>query len=96
MGEPVSRPFDFEAAWRSLAEDDPITHSFEGLDDACWYCGADSRSKQVPRMLPDGRHAHPTAVDFVQYAEHDLSCQWVRARLHFAIPLGHHEIAATP
>lgn len=83
-------PFDFEAGWRFLAEDEPITRSQEGLDDACWYCGADSRSKKVPRKLPDGRHDHPTAYDFVEYAEHDPSCLWVRARLTFGIDLGHH------
>ncbi len=70
----------WESLVRELAEiEDPTTHSTEGLDDGCFFCGAWSRSIYINYA-------------FEHFAEHLPSCLWVRARQAFAMNLGRNTI----
>jgi len=65
---------------RELADiDNPITHSTEGLDDECFFCGAWSKSVYIDS-------------DFHHFAEHRSRCLWVRARQAFDMGLGRNTI----
>ena len=62
--------------------DDPFTHSTEGLDDGCFFCGAWARS-----------HYNDTSQEFDHWAEHRSRCLWIRARAAFGLPLGLHKVS---
>ncbi len=73
----------WKALARELAEiDDPTTHSTEGLDDGCFFCGAYSQSVTVDH-------------EFYHFAEHRSRCLWVRARQAFGMGLGRNTIKGT-
>jgi hypothetical protein len=57
-----------------LAVDDPLTWSNEGLDDGCFWCGADPVAIWEPEY-------HRGAI-------HDSACAWVAARRLLGLPLG--------
>lgn len=69
------------ALLRSIVEEDPLTHSSEGLDDGCFFCGADSQSRY-----------NRDTNDFEHWAVHEHSCEWIIARHLFNIPLGFHRV----
>lgn len=56
---------------RDLLVDDPITWSSEGLDDACFFCGADKAYRR------GGRYDQP----------HEPDCDWLRGRQMLGLPL---------
>ena len=64
-----------------LADDDPLTRSVEGLDDGCFFCGADTDYTQP---------------DYAPYAVHDHDCPWVGARRLLRHRLGLHKVKDTP
>lgn len=62
--------------------EDPMTHSTEGLDDGCFFCGAWSQS-----------YYNKETHDFEHFADdHKKSCLWVRARQAYGLRLGRHQV----
>ena len=64
-----------------LADENPLTRSTEGLDDGCFFCGADTDDTGRPNYYP--------------YAVHDHDCPWVEARHLLGHDLGLHKVKAT-
>jgi hypothetical protein len=64
-----------------LADDEPLTTSSEGLDDGCFFCGADALSE----VRSDG---------LVIFAEHRTDCAWVEARRALGLGIGEHTCCA--
>lgn len=66
--------------WKALVErrvdDDPLTRSAEGLDDGCFFCGADTE----------------LGPNWTNFATHDGDCSWVEARRALGLPLGPHKV----
>jgi hypothetical protein len=65
-----------------LIGDDPLTRSTEGLDDGCFWCGADT-------LWGSG---------FVggYWADHEPDCVWVEAMRILDRDLGKHTVRSTP
>lgn len=64
-----------------VAGEDPLTRSYQGLDDYCLFCGSDTRS-----TLENLTRVH--------WARHDHDCLWVRIHDHLGLALpGLHERA---
>lgn len=66
-----------------LAGDDPISHSYEGLGDDCFFCGVPETSVYIkPNFHSHATHAH--------------GCAWVEARQLLGKDLGMHTVTGMP
>jgi hypothetical protein len=63
---------------RRLAVDDPITHSMEGLDDECLFCGTYNRTKDADGFNAGWLHRH--------------DCPWIEARQLLGLDLGNNTV----
>lgn len=61
--------------------ENPSTQSLEGLDDACFFCGA----WRTPRNLRFDEYPAP-------YVDHDWDCEWIKVRKMFGKSLNGHTV----
>lgn len=62
-----------------IVSKDPLTWSAEGIDDGCYYCGADVD------------YSHDTGPDF---AHHDADCPWILSMRYLGRDIGPHTVEA--
>lgn len=65
-----------------LIDGDPITHSTEGLDDGCFWCGADDI--WAPGLTGG------------VWADHEPDCEWIEAMRLLGRDLGKHTVRSSP
>ncbi len=72
-----------------LCPNDPWTHSSEGLDDCCMFCGSGRWRRELPSEdAPEWKR--------VTVYEHEHACAWIKAMAHLGRPLPFDHRTLTP
>ena len=78
---------------RRVADMDPLTYSTDGIDDRCFFCGADTETVAYKVTVTDSTEI----TGYRHSATHEPECTWVLARQHLGMGLdGHKVLTETP